>query len=63
MQVKLKINNMTILLIFILFKIFILAPIDMIDQSLFVDIIALCALDLTFREPEPTDLEKVDLNF
>lgn len=33
----------------------------MIDQSLFVDIIALCSLDLTFREPEPTDLEKVDL--
>ena len=34
-------------------------PVELIDQSLFVDILALCALDLTFRDPEPTDFEKV----
>ena len=33
---------------------------DCIDQSLLVDILALCALDLNFREPEPSDLEKVN---
>jgi hypothetical protein len=37
--------------------------VESIDQSLFVDILALCALDLAFRDPEPTDLEKVFLIF
>ena len=38
-------------------------PVEIVDQSLFVDILALCALDLTFRDPEPSDLEKVFILF
>ncbi len=32
---------------------------EFIDQSLFVDCLALCAFEIPYREPEPSLVEKV----